>query len=68
MLKCDLPHTLDEEESTIKQEIKDSGLVPELTKKQLQKKAEKSIVARRALSQWNRLNTTIQGIVNNLQV
>ena len=54
--------------AVVKQEIKSCSLTAELTKKQLQSKAEKSLVARRALSQWNRMNTTIRGIVNNMQV
>ena len=56
------------EEAIVKQEIKAIGLFTELSKKQLQQKAENSPIARRALSQWNRMNTTIRGIVNNMQV
>ena len=53
--------------AVVKQEIKSCGLTAELIKKQLQSKAEKSLVAQRALSQWNRMNTTIREIVNNMQ-
>lgn len=40
----------------------------ELTKKELKAKAEKSLAARRALSQWNKMNTTIRRLVIETQV
>lgn len=39
----------------------------ELTKKELKAKAEKSLAARRALSQWNKMNTTIRRLVIETQ-
>ena len=54
--------------AVVKQEIKSCSLTAELTKKQLQSKAEMSLVVWRTLSQRNRMNTTNRGIVNNMQV
>ena len=41
----------------------------ELQKKELKAKIQSgSLVARRALSQWNKLNTTIRGVVGTMKV
>lgn len=45
------------------------GVTIELQKKELKAKIQSgSLVARRALSQWNKLNATIRGVVSGMKV